>query len=358
MRGAPAHHGGAIVKDAGKVITVTGPMEPAQLGVTLTHEHLFIDLTKFYELHPDPEVAAELEGPLSIEMLGYMKRCHRWNRDNLVLDDPETALAEVRRFQRLGGATICDVSSRGIRVDGHAEKLRHLSQALGLNIVMGTSYYRSRTHDEVVARAGIDELAELFAQEVDEGIGPDKVRAGIIGEVGLEVPVHPDEEKVLRAAARAHLRTGAPIVIHQTDPESKVPGRALDVLEAAGVNPNRVVIGHVDVSSLDALKAAMRRGAYVAYDCIGFEGCFLDYEYPSDVEYARRIAHLVEAGFVDRLLLSHDRALKHHLRRYGGYGYDYILRDFRQVLLRTGVSDEAFRVMMVDNPARLLPIGL
>ncbi len=346
------------MRDAGQVITVNGPVEPRQLGVTLTHEHLFIDLLRYFAPHPDPAIRGRLEGPLSIGMLGYLKRGYRANRDNNVIDDLDLAIAEARLFRDAGGGTICDLTSRGIRVDGHAGKLRAVAEATGLTVVCGTGAYVATFHGRFVRESSIDQLADAFVAEVDEGIGSTGIRAGIIGEIGLSVPVTPDEEKVLRAAGRAHVRTGAPIVVHQVDPAYRIPMWALDVLEHEEVNPNRVVIGHSgDDDQIERRIAVMRRGAHVAFDNIGFEGVLMGFEYPSDSDYVRRILRLVEAGFVDRLLLSQDVCKKTHLRRYGGFGYDHVMLDLRPDLLAAGLDPAAFDTMMIANPAYVLPLG-
>lgn len=356
------------MRDAGKVITVNGPIDADRLGVTLTHEHLLIDMGKYFEPHEDPAVAAELDGPLSIEMLGVMKHNYRANRDNQYLDSPELALREALRFKAREGGAICDLTTNGIRVADHAKHLRWLSRVSGLHVVFGAGAYVRLFHPDWVTTDTIDQLADRFVREVEEGIGTEQVRAGVIGEIGLSAGldpaatydgIDPQEEKVLRAAGRAHLQTGAAIVVHQVDLDFVIPHLALDVLEEEGVRPDRVVIAHAgDRPQLEPLYRAMRRGATLAFDNIGFEYYFKAYEFPSDGELARRVARIVEAGFADHLVLSHDVCKKHHLRRFGGYGYDHILVDFRPMLERLGVNEKAFETMMVDNPRRLLPLGL
>ncbi len=346
------------MQDAGQVLTVLGPIDPSELGRTLTHEHLLVDLRAYYRPSPDPELAVALDGPLTSAMLGDIRCDFFCQQDNLVLDDVDLAMAEAQRFKRAGGGTICDVSSGGIRLGDQAQKLVHLSRAVGLHVLMGTGSYVARFHDAATRRADIDDLALRFAREVEDGVDSEGVRCGIIGEIGLSTPVEPGEEKVLRAAGRAHRRTGAPIVIHQIDIDYRIPHWALDVLEEEGVRPDRVVLGHSgDREDLAPLLAAMRRGAYVAYDNIGFIGYQGDFEFPRDSDYVRRIRSILEAGLSERLLLSQDVCMKHHLRHYGGYGYDHILRDFVPLLRQAGVADTVIDRLLIANPARVLALG-
>ena len=344
------------LKDEGLAITVAGPVPPDALAYTLSHEHLFLTLQQVVNPHPDPDIAKELAGPIRMEMLGYLRRYWRWNHANNLLDDPEPAIDEVRRFARLGGLTICDVTPIGTRVPDQPAKLRRVAEAAGVNIVMGTAQYTAAYHEASVATSSTEDVAAVFTAEIVEGAGPERVRAGVIGEIGLSHPVHRDEAKVLDAAAMAHLGTGAAISIHK-EIDDPVPFWALDRLEALGVSLDRVVLGHVgDNVPVEPIIAAMRRGVFVAVDNFGIEGYFDNIEFPTDGDTVRKVARLIEAGFAGQVLLSQDVCHKHMLRRFGGYGYDHIQRDIRPMLTRAGVSDAAYQQMMVENPRRLLPL--
>jgi phosphotriesterase-related protein len=342
-------------------VTVTGAVDPRSLGVTLTHEHIFVDLSQKYEHPEDQDIASELEGPVAIEMLGHLRMRYKWNRDNLILRDPKESLAELARFRRMGGGTVCDLSSRGIRIDALLLQLRRLSKALGLHIIVGTGYYVAPHHDSFAAAATIDQLAQLFVREIEVGMGHERVRAGILGEIGLSQPPKEVEIRVLRAAARAHLLTGAPIVVHQRDYEHyRVPHAALDILAEEGVVSNRVVIGHSgDAQDLSSVRAAAERGAYIAYDFFGIPGYDPESnrQLPQEREYVDGVLCLVMEGFITRVLLSHDICTKAHLHRYGGHGYDHLQRWVKPMLLKAGLTEDDFDTIMVRNPARLLALG-
>jgi phosphotriesterase-related protein len=338
--------------------TVLGQIVPADVGVALTHEHLLVDLTHYYEPHPDPDVAAELEGPVTSSMLGYLRRDLNVNLDNHVLDDVELAIGELGRFARRGGRTVCDLSCRGIRVPEHGAKLAEIARATGLNVIVGTGYYVERFHRQEVRTRSIDELTALFITEIVEGLDGTDARAGVLGEIGLSTPLRPDEKKVLRAAGRAHRATGVPIVIHQTDLEYRVPRLALDILEEEGVDPKRVVVAHSgDRCDLAPILEVARRGAFIAYDNLGFEGGHQGFSFPTDADYVRRILGLLEAGYAEQLLLSHDVAHKQHLRAYGGLGYDFLLLEFVPALRAAGLDEATMQQILVANPARMLTPG-
>jgi phosphotriesterase-related protein len=102
------------VEDEGMAITVNGPIDPAEVGIALTHEHVFVDLKRYSRPSPDSDTARELDGPVQMNMLGHLRLMDYQNLDNLVLDSYEIAMKELARFRKRGGKTICDVSSRAL----------------------------------------------------------------------------------------------------------------------------------------------------------------------------------------------------------------------------------------------------
>jgi phosphotriesterase-related protein len=156
-----------------------------------------------------------------------------------------------------------------------------------------------------------------------------------------------DERKVFRAVGKAHLATNMPIFTH-----TGIPGKAaleqLDIFEDAGVDPHRVVIGHlgnlVD-PNVQVHKAICRRGAFVGFDRQGG---------PGDAQQVPMVMALIEAGFADRLMFSSDIAAAGQMKRNGGQGYAKTLTVFVPKLKAAGASDEVLRGIMVDNPRRFL----
>jgi phosphotriesterase-related protein len=205
--------GGSDVEDTKRVMTVLGPLGADELGVTLPHEHLFCDITC---LCPPPETEERrefLERPAEMEILGLIRRDPLFNRDNCLLDDVDLAILEVNEFKKLGGSTIVDVTSEEL-VGRDPLALQEVSRATGINVVCGCGHYLHFIHPPSKAQEPMESVAEHLIRELSEGIGDTGVRPGIIGEIGTSDPIHPQEAKMLGAAALAQRRTGVAITVH------------------------------------------------------------------------------------------------------------------------------------------------
>jgi phosphotriesterase-related protein len=353
-------------------MTVLGPVAADDLGVTLTHEHCLVDLRTYWAEPAEVARRAAAEARLTLETVGASRRNPLFSRDNLVLDVVGEAVAELAEFRALGGTTVVDVTPADIGRDVLA--LQAIARRTGLNVVAGCGHYIQISHPPGVADEDVDSIAERIAGELRDGVDETGVRAGVIGEVGTSNPLHPDEEKVLRAAGRAHGVTGAPIVVHLSPPghgASWLAHEVLDVLESEGVPPGRVLLSHMDnvLAPGDDFGRAVayhaelaRRGAFVGYDGCGKEhyfpsgsrAAYPSFWCPSDRERARAAALLVEQGLGGQLLLSHDVCFKIELVRYGGFGYGHIPRTFAANLADYGVGREELERILVDNPRRFL----
>jgi phosphotriesterase-related protein len=349
-----------------QVVTVTGPVPPGALGVVLMHEHLFIDLSVWFD-EPTTASGAELAGrKIDIALLGQLRRQPFASiRDNLRLGDQQMATDEAARFRAAGGTTIVDTTPIGLKRDPLA--LQWVARATGLNIVMGCGYYVEPAHPSEVCSASAETLALGLIREIKTGVGDTGVRPGIIGEIGTSGveresgvrvgDVTAQEEKVLRAAARASLQTGLAVSVH-LDPRGQGGFRVFDVLREEGLPVDRIIMGHMDhVPDLEYQLAMLDRGVYVQFDNFGRE-YYWDAQnvyWNNDHWRVRSLAELVKRGYVKQLLISQDVALKMDLRAYGGYGYDHILVDIVPALLRHALTREDVATLMVANPAAVLP---
>ena len=197
---------------AGKVQTVLGPIDPDRLGVTLTHEHLLIDLSVVLQ-PPDSATGKDLfYKPVSMETLGRIRHYAAPNADNARLFDIPTAIDEVMLYKQYGGNSLVDATSIGIARDPVG--LARISRATGVNVVMGSSYYVATTHPPEMDSLSESEIAERIIRDVTEGVDGTSMRSGVIGEIGCSWPLAENERKVLRASARAQRITGAPLLIH------------------------------------------------------------------------------------------------------------------------------------------------
>ena len=340
----------------GWVQTVRGRVRPDALGVTLMHEHLLLDLRAVFV---EPEDAAEralARAPLALDNLSFVSK-HFWaNLDNLLLSDPRLAAREAGLFRDAGGGTLVDVTSIGLSRDAPA--LRAISERTGLHVVMGTGWYHALFHPADMDARDEDALCAEMVREIEHGVDGTDIRAGIIGEVGCSWPLKPNERKVLRATARAQRRTGAPVTIHP-GLHVDAPFEILDILEEAGADLARVVMGHMERTGLERprLLDLLRRGCCVEYDWFGEVRPTWPYgriDVPSDGERIKTIMFLVAQGFGDRVVVSQDVCFKMRLAAYGGPGYAHILRYVRPWMLGMGMRDAEIDALLIDNPRRIL----
>ena len=344
-------------------MTVNGPIDPAQLGHTLMHEHIFIDFTVPYD-EPErwrqagrtrPVGATEVRlynAPLTMDILGAVT-LGAYNRDNWQLNDEKTAIAEVSEYKRHGGGSIVDVTSIGLK--RCPEELVRVSRASGLNIVMGASWYTQGWYSADLATRSVDSLTDEIVRDITVGAERTNVRSGIIGEVGTSnEPDGPIEGKIIRASGRASRLTGAPITLHSLG-LFKQHGKILDMLEGEGADLSRVVMGHSDflAGEVAYIKPLLDRGATIQFDLLG-KPPVVTRTRATDLEVSKTIIDLIKAGYVRQILLSHDICTKTSWKAYGGTGYSFIEEIFLPYLRKQGVTDEQINTLVVENPKRLL----
>ncbi|MBD9448615.1 phosphotriesterase [Rhizobium sp. RHZ01] len=336
---------------SGKVMTVAGAIPASALGITLMHEHILNDCRCWWHAPKTPERQYLSESFVCMEILSELRQDPFVNKHNITLDDEPLAITELKDFAAHGGHTVVEPTCQGIGRDPRA--LKRISQASGLNIIMGAGYYLGSSHPAKVAGMTIDQIADEIVQEATAGVDGTDIKVGLIGEIGVSSDFTDQEEKSLRAAARAQARTGLPLMVH-------LPGwfrlghKVLDIAAVEGAELRHTVLCHMNPSHDDlAYQGELAsRGAFLEYDMIGMDFFYADQQVqcPSDEEAARAIVKLVEQGHIDRILLSHDVFLKMMLTRYGGNGYAYILKHFLPRLKRHGLTDQQLDILMCDNP--------
>ena len=347
--GAPEAGGGPWA------MTVRGPVPVSDLGPTHVHEHLYVDCRPILSIHGYPVVS---DAPLTIQTAAEA----RWNPggfpDNYHQTDVEQVLDELAPFRAAGGRTIVEVTP------SHMSRspliLRDISERSGVNVIMGGGYYLASSHPAGTAERSTDDIAQELVDEWRRGVDGTGIRPGVYGEIGTYDPVHPEELRMLRATARAHLETGVPISVH-LHPWGFEGVKVLDALEEEGVDPGRVILGHMNTAIYDEAYQLelLNRGANLAYDLMGFDHSLIGLgKYPpSDYDIAGAVAGLAEQGWIDRLLVSQDMGgVKTRLLAYGGWGYAHTLTHVIPLFRDRGWGDAEVEVLMVGNPARILQI--
>jgi phosphotriesterase-related protein len=308
------------------VRTVLGDVNAADIGVTYAHEHLVIDGGRPVELSPD------------------------------------FLLADLDRLAR----ELADARSAGLRtaIDAmpadcgrNPAKLADLSLRTGVYIVAATGLHHERFYgpSHWSLRTSEDELADLFAADVLEGIdqrdygGPivsrSAVRAGIVKVAGSDGGPSVRDLPIFRAAAATHLRTGVPVHTHCEAGTGAL--EQVRVLVDAGVPAARISLSHVDkVVDRGYHRELFATGAFAVYD-----QAFRWGDRPNGT--LELLTWAVDDGFADRVMLGMDAARQGYYRSYGGSpGLTFLLGQFSGAMDARGLNASIRHRFFVDNPAR------
>jgi predicted metal-dependent phosphotriesterase family hydrolase len=302
-----------------RIRTVLSDVDPDEIDITLIHEHLFFD-----------------KGLKS-------------DQDSKLLD-VSTQIDELKIFIEQGGNCIVDQTT--IELGRQPDLLKQLAKKTGLHIIASTGFYHEPWFPDLVREADSDDIAQIFVKEINQAIDGVDFRAGLIGEIGsTEIGTTPLEEKVLRAAARAHLETGVTISTHTMAGAEAL--RQINILQAEGVDPQRIIIGHVDLDHVEHLKMIAECGAFLSFDTIGKPRFRDEYRMTGDDIRYEVLTAIVDAGYEDQILLSHDISRTRYLKSCGGHGYGHLLAEFVP-RLRQELSESTIDKFLKYNPRRAL----
>ena len=338
------------------VATTLGSIPADELGIVMTHEHVFSCLEASFSQADDDPVGVMAAAPVAPQLQWWL-RCHPMNnRDNLVLESLETAVSEVMTLKLAGGDTLVDVTTVGLAPN--PTLLAEVSRRTRVHIIAATGYYTASSYSPSVGKLSVEALADQMRRDLVEGFAGTEIRAGIIGELGVSSSPAPAEQRVLVAAAKVQRELGCAISIH---PAWGPDGARLtaQLVEEAGIDPARTVLSHLDNRFRDDVQAFRElaiRGFRLGLDCFGKE-CYyphVNQQLPSDADRIRAVLGLLDAGFEKQILLSQDICAKHQLTANGGQGYAHVLRGIRPRLLRGGIKDATLHRILVDNPRALL----
>lgn len=297
--------------------TVNGLIQPEELGITMCHEHLAIDLSPV-----------------------------RGDNDSK-FDDENLIEEEVQKAKEYGVQSFVEVTCRGMGRD--PKRLRRLSLRCGVHIVAATGYYLEPYHPKSVKSGRVEELAEQFCRDIQVGMDETDIKAGIIGEVASgEFLMAPSEETVLIAAAMAGKKAGCTVTTHCQLGKLALEQSAL--LQRYGMNPAKIILGHLDLTDDRRYhEEVLHTGVNIGFDTIGKKA------YLSDEQRADNLMWLIERGFEDKIVLSQDISRKSYLSVNGKYsGYMTVMKDFIPLLEARGLTAETKRKLLIDNPARII----
>ena len=310
--------------------SVLGPMDTADMGFTLSHEHVLVSSAGIQQIYPE-----------FIDRAGTIAR----------------GIADLKAAHAEGRRTIIDVTTidlgRDIRI------LEEVSRGSGVNIICATGTWRDIPR--VFWTATPDDIAPLYIREIQQGIEDTDIKAGVIKVANDMGGVTPEGEIILRAAARAHKATGVPISTHTWAPE-RVGEQQVALFEDEGIDLNRVYVGHSnDTDDLDYRIGLLEKGVWIGLDRYPGRPEVLDWEARTQTAY-----RLIEAGYARRIMLGHDwsvallialREARKARDEANPDGYLFITRRVLPRLSELGASDDDIYKVMIDNPRRFFEGG-
>lgn len=319
----------------GEVQTVRGPVDTGSLGRVLMHEHVFVLGT---------EIQQNQTG---------------WDEEARVAD----AVAALRTLKQRGIDTIVDPTVIGL--GRYLPRIQRINEQVEINIIPATGVY---TYNDVPLQfhhqgPGLlfdmpEPMVDLFVTDLQRGIADTGVRAAFLKCAIDAQGMTPGVERVMRAVAQAHVRTGAPITVH-THVHNESGLLAQDLLAKEGVDLTKVVLGHSgDSADLDYLRTMADRGSLLGMDRFGLD-VLLPFEQRVDT-----VAELCRQGYAERMVLSHDtmcfidwfpEPLRHQAAP--NWHYNHIPDDVLPALRERGVTEEQITTMLVDNPRRYFEGG-
>lgn len=311
------------------IMTVNGPMDPGDMGMTLVHEHVLVDF-----------IGADSTGD------------HRWDKGEVV----QRVSPYLQELLDLEVRTLIECTPAYVGRD--PDLLKMLSRATGMQLITNTGYYGASGNKYLPAafyEMSAIQLSELWIDEYENGIGQSGIRPGFIKiAVAPRDTLSPEHEKIVTAAALAHLKTGLVIASH-TGPENPAYAQ-LQVLESHGVDPSAFIWVHAQGGSLEGNITAARSGAWISLDNVNMQkeaGSEYSMEW-----YAERIIAMKEAGLLDRVLISHDAGWYSPGQERGGTfrGFTDIFTGLIPHLQDSGFTREELDQLLIVNPRNAFTI--
>jgi phosphotriesterase-related protein len=340
----------------GKVQTVLGIIDPVEMGITLPHEHLVSDGAAWFVEPQEATEKALARAKVSLETLCWIRYHWFQNLDDMLMLDEREAVEEILHFKWAGGQTVVEMSNHGLGRDPQA--LARISRITGLHILMGCGYYFAASMPKGFEAKSEEEIAAEIVSDITQGVGTTGIKAGYIGEIGTSWPLDPREIKSLRAAVKAQKITGANLNVHPGQAE-EASFRCLDILQEAGADLTRTTMDHIDraVRIPENRFKLLEKGLILEYDLFGREGYYplkqRHIDLPTDHQRLNEIIEIIKAGYIKQILISQDIWNKHQRKKYGGWGYDHILRNTVPVMRAKGITEEQIRILLVENPRRV-----
>lgn len=344
-----------------KIQTVLGEIDAKDLGFTLPHEHLFLDLSCYWS-GPSKQISkrAYYQEPMSLEKHAEAFYNPWAFLHNTVLDDMDSTINEVRAFMGFGGKSIVDVTAFG-PMGRDPIALRYVSGVTGANVIMSSGRYSLPSMDEEEKKRSINDIKKTILDEFANGAEGTGIKPGLIKLAFADKLDQEPELRTLRAAARAQKKIGCAMNIHPNI-WAKESHQLINMLEEEGAILDKVIFSHQDFTGEDPEyhDSLAKKGAYIEFDTFGCE-CVADplditVWFRSDGEKISYVKKQIEMGNVRKILLSGDMCLKIFFTKWGGWGYAHLPQHILPRMRASGISDEDIHIMTVENPAEVFGI--
>ena len=308
----------------GKVMTVSGAINPDALGFTLPHEHVLVDFIGAEEASPD-----------------------RYDAEEAL----RAILPHLEQVRALGCEAFVECTPAYIGRD--PELLKRLALASGLMMLTNTGYYGAANDKFVPGHAyeeTVDQLADRWTAEWEAGIEDTGILPGFIKSGVDSGPLSEIDAKLVRAAARTHLRTGLTMAVHTGGGEAALA--ELEILEEEGVAPSAWIWVHAQTEKdAEVHTRVAEAGGWLSFDGIG----------PTSIgQHADFVAEMKLRGFLGRVMISHDAGWYRPGEPNGGVfrPFDTLFTEFLPVLREAGLDEAEIRQVTVENPARAFTVGV
>src|SRR5262249_18095842 len=316
--------------------TVRGSIETKELGVTLMHEHVFVLSTEIMQNYPEA-----------------------WGDEDKRVAD---AVAKLNQMKSRGVDSIVDLTVIGL--GRYIPRIQRVAAQTRLNIIVATGVY---TYNDVpmyfhfrgpgTVLDGPELMVDMFVRDIQEGIAGTGVKAAILKCATDEPGVTRGVERVLRAVAKAHRRTGVPISTH-THAHTRRGLEQQRIFREEGVDLSRVIIGHSgDTTDVDYLEELMSNGSYIGMDRFGID-TILPFE-----DRINTVARLCARGRAEKMVLSHDAACFNDWLPEAAipavlprWHFLHIHHDVLPALEERGVTGDQIKTMLVDNPRKIFEV--
>jgi len=313
------------------IMTVLGPIPASAMGTTLSHEHVMVDF-------------------IGADSTGY----HRWDKQEVT----KTVIPYINEIKDHHVSTLVECTPAYLGRDPVLLKI--LSEQTGIHLITNTGFYGAhgnRFIPEKFIKLTAEELSRIWVDEFENGIEDSGIKPGFIKiAVDGDDVLSKEHLKIITAAALTNVQTGLVIASH-TGPDGPA-FEQISVLQSLGIDPSSFIWVHAQGGSLEGNIKAATLGTWVSLDNVN-----LDKEQGSEYDiawYAFRINKIKEAGYLNRILISHDAGWYKPGEENGGSfrGFTGIFTALIPALRELGFTNKDINQILEINPRNAFSIRI